>query len=56
MKKILLIDDNADILNPLSLFLTDQGYEVSALLSGDEAVKKARTIKKQNKEIQTIWT
>ncbi|MBB6107602.1 Response regulator receiver domain-containing protein [Mucilaginibacter lappiensis] len=42
-KKILILDDNADILDMLSILLIDSGYQVHALSSGEkvfEIIKK----------------
>jgi len=41
MKKILIIDDNEDILDSLSILLEDQGYVISTFTKGEDAVKKA---------------
>lgn len=35
-KKILILDDNADILDMLSYLLVDSGYEIKTLLRGDK--------------------
>jgi len=35
-KKILILDDDADVLNMLSYFLSESGYEVDTLLSGEK--------------------
>ncbi|OGS23655.1 MAG: hypothetical protein A2314_07795 [Elusimicrobia bacterium RIFOXYB2_FULL_50_12] len=41
-KKILLVDDDKDILMVLSFALQDAGYDVSAAPSGQEAIEKVR--------------
>jgi DNA-binding response OmpR family regulator len=40
-KKILLIDDEADVITYLETFLTDNGYETISAMDGKEGVKKA---------------
>jgi DNA-binding response OmpR family regulator len=35
-KKILILDDDADVLDMLSYFLSESGYEVDTLLSGEK--------------------
>lgn len=41
MKKILIADDEADIVKMLSDFFTKKGYEIITAKNGEEAVKKA---------------
>ena len=43
-KKILLIDDEPDILEILSYNLTKEGYEVSTATNGNEGIEKAQEI------------
>ncbi len=38
--KILVVDDEEDILNILKFFLEREGYEVDTTLNGEEAIKK----------------
>jgi DNA-binding response OmpR family regulator len=40
-KKILIIDDEADVITYLGTFLTDNGYETISAMDGKEGVKKA---------------
>jgi DNA-binding response OmpR family regulator len=42
-KKILVVDDEADILHFLELVLAERGYEVVAAASGQQALAEART-------------
>src|SRR3954468_21498494 len=44
-KKILIADDEPDILEILSYNLTREGYIVSTAKDGDDALQKAKTIK-----------
>ena len=44
-QKILVIDDDADILNIMSISLKDKGYEVEETLNGDEAIVRAERFK-----------
>lgn len=44
-EKILLVDDETDILEFLTYNLVKEGYEVYTAKSGEEAVEKAKTIK-----------
>ncbi|MEK6732755.1 MAG: response regulator [Candidatus Omnitrophota bacterium] len=41
-KKILVVDDELVICNMLKKFLAIKGYEVSTVLSGEEAIKKVK--------------
>jgi DNA-binding response OmpR family regulator len=41
-KKILVVDDEQAICNMLKKFLTKEGYEVTTVLSGEEAIIKVR--------------
>jgi len=43
MKKILVIDDEPDVVDYLSTFLSDEGFEVAVASDGKEGLKKART-------------
>lgn len=43
-KKILLIDDEQDILEILSYNLEKEGYEVSTAMNGNEGIEKAKNI------------
>ena len=42
MIKILVCDDERDIVSALRIFLTGQGYEVSEAYNGDEAIRAVR--------------
>jgi two-component system OmpR family response regulator len=42
MKRVLIVDDEDDILHFLELVLREKGYEVSTASSGEEAVAQAR--------------
>ena len=44
-KKILVADDEPDILEILSFNLSGEGYEVATAKNGDEAIEKAKTFK-----------
>ena len=44
-KKILLVDDNPDILSLLAFKLQDEGYEVTTATNGKQCVEKALEIK-----------
>src|SRR5580658_2331609 len=44
-KKILIADDEPDILEIIQYNLTKEGYEVSTAKDGDEAVGKAKTVR-----------
>lgn len=44
MKKILLVDDEQDILEILSYNLTKEGYDVYTAKNGNEGIKKAKEI------------
>jgi CheY-like chemotaxis protein len=50
-KKILIVDDDKDILNSLELFLTAEGYTVNTANSGKEALK---ILKKENFDLITM--
>ena len=41
-EKIIVIDDNADILDSLSLFLNEAGYKTETAQTGQEAINKIR--------------
>ncbi|MEO6452750.1 MAG: response regulator [Ginsengibacter sp.] len=43
--KILVIDDDMDILSVITILLKDQGFEVEGTLNGDEAIMRAETFK-----------
>lgn len=43
MKKILVIDDEPDVVDYLSTFLSDEGFEVAIASDGKEGLNKART-------------
>ena len=43
MKKILIVDDNTQILSMLQTLLSDQGYGVMTATNGAEALEKARS-------------
>jgi len=42
MKRILVVDDEQVVCNMLKKFLTQKGYEVTTVLSGEEAIKKVK--------------
>ena len=42
MIKILVCDDERDIVSALRIFLTGQGYEVIEAYNGDEAIRAVR--------------
>lgn len=44
-QKILIVDDDLDILNIMSISLKDKGYEVEETLNGDEAIVRAERFK-----------
>ena len=44
-QKILVVDDDLDILNIMSISLKDKGYEVEGTLNGDEAIERAERFK-----------
>ncbi len=41
-KKILLVDDDIDLISAITLVLTNSGYEVSSAYNGKEGFKKAQ--------------
>lgn len=41
MKKVLVVDDDASILDAVSLVLEEGGYDVRAIVKGNETVKEA---------------
>ena len=43
-KKLLLIDDEQDIIEILSYNLEKEGYEVSTAMNGNEGIEKAKNI------------
>ena len=43
-KKILIVDDEEEILQLLEIELSSEGYEVVTAMDGDEAVQKARKV------------
>ncbi|MEW6202688.1 MAG: response regulator [bacterium] len=43
-KKIMIVDDDLDLLEGLSLFLTGEGYETSCAKDGGEALRSARGV------------
>jgi DNA-binding response OmpR family regulator len=44
-KKILIIDDDADILDAIAMILDREGYTVSTVMKGDEAYQAINTFK-----------
>ena len=42
MKKIMVVDDEPVVCNTLKKFLTKKGYEVTTVLSGEEAIEKVK--------------
>ena len=45
MRAVLVVDDNADILNAVSEALTDEGWDVIAVTSSEEATSAAQSRK-----------
>ncbi|NPE26471.1 response regulator [Methanococcoides sp. SA1] len=45
MKKILVVDDEGDIRTTVKAILEKEGYDVSTAVSGDDALKKVKTVK-----------
>ena len=43
--KILVVDDDADILNVITISLKDNGYDVEGTLNGEEAIKRVKVFK-----------
>ncbi len=43
--KILVVDDDMDILSVMTISLKEEGYEVEGTLNGDEAIKRAEQFK-----------
>ena len=43
LQKVMVIDDDHDILEAMSMVLEDRGYEVRAVASGEEALRSLRT-------------
>jgi DNA-binding response OmpR family regulator len=44
-KKILVIDDDFDILEPISLILKEEGYLVEIMTKGEQSIKKVNEFK-----------
>jgi DNA-binding response OmpR family regulator len=44
-KKILVIDDDFDILEPISLILEEEGYLVETMAKGEQSIKKVKEFK-----------
>ena len=44
-QRILVVDDDLDILNIMSISLKDKGYEVEGTANGDEAISRAERFK-----------
>jgi DNA-binding response OmpR family regulator len=44
-KKILVIDDDFDILEPISLILEEEGYLVETMTKGERSIKKVNEFK-----------
>jgi DNA-binding response OmpR family regulator len=42
-KKLLIVDDEYDIVEPLSLLLSSEGYVVSSVTKGEQTYEKVRT-------------
>jgi CheY-like chemotaxis protein len=45
MKKILIVDDNPDLRDLLSVFIRGLGHEVAIAITGEEAVERASAMK-----------
>ena len=43
-KRILIVDDSADVRNSVSTFLKSKGYEISVAVDGLEAIEKAKKL------------
>jgi DNA-binding response OmpR family regulator len=43
--KILIVEDDIDILSVITMSLKEEGYEVEGTLDGDETIKRAETFK-----------
>jgi DNA-binding response OmpR family regulator len=43
--KILIVEDDIDILSVITMSLKDEGYEVEGTLNGDETIKRAEAFK-----------
>jgi CheY-like chemotaxis protein len=43
--KILVVDDDVDILSVITISLKDKGYEVEGTLNGEETIKRVNTFK-----------
>ena len=43
-KRILIVDDSADVRNSVSTFLKAKGYEISEAVDGVDAVEKAKKL------------
>ena len=43
-KRILIVDDSADVRNSVSTFLKSKGYEISEAVDGVDAIKKAKKL------------
>ena len=41
--KVIIVEDNVEVLESLSEILTSEGYEVETATSGEEGIKKCRT-------------
>lgn len=55
-KRILLVDDEIDIIDPFSHFLTMAGFEVETAKNGKEAFEKVINAKNKDKTIDLILT
>lgn len=45
MNKILVVDDNMDILNVVSIILKSNGFEVNTISNGNDALKETESFK-----------
>lgn len=45
MKKILVVDDDPDILSVLEILLSMKGFEVASIARGDDAIPKVKSFK-----------
>jgi len=41
--KVIIVEDNVEVLESLSEILTSEGYEIETATSGEEGIKKCRT-------------
>ena len=54
-KKILLVDDDPDIIDALTMILESQGYQVLAARDGVEGLAALKSEKPRLKRVLIIW-